>query len=92
MRRNLNEWKTIRDDQLKSGLSITQYCKKNNIAITSFSSALKRMRKKEINIIRLKSEEVISNSLYLYLNDKKVVINYDNLNQLEMILGVIKNV
>lgn len=46
MKRNLDEWKTIRDDQLKSGLNITQYCKKNNISINGFSAVLRRIREK----------------------------------------------
>lgn len=93
MRRTIDEWKMLFKQQEESGLSIPQFCLSKGIERTDFYRAFYRIADKNISeaiVIKPDVKETRREVIY-YLEEKKVVFSFTNIEELKDILEVIKH-
>ncbi len=93
-----SKYEEIYEDYLKSGLKFKKYCEINNLNYHNTQTGIYHFRKKkelvnkEIKIIEVKDEIEKNNLINFKINEVDCSIKYNNYNELESIIKVIKNV
>lgn len=93
-----SKYEEIYEDYLKSGLKFKKYCEINNLNYHNTQTRIYHFRKKkelvnkEIKIIEVKDEIEKNNLINFKINEVDCSIKYNNYNELESIIKVIKNV